>query len=221
MRGLPSRRLPTLPTSRYNRDKMRAAVIRGAIVLAISGAVPPPGASAQDLSALAVLDLDGTAVHPLASLPADVRGVVFVFTRSDCPIANRYAPDLERLQRRAAEASVAFWLVFVDPGERAADIREHLRSFRYTGRVLRDPSHILVGAAGATIAPEAAVFVRDARAARLIYRGRIDDRYLAPGRMRPAATSHDLEDAIDSLGDARRLTLHETQAVGCVIADLR
>ena len=63
--------------------------------------------------------------------------------------------------------------------------------------MLRDPDHVLVRAAGATIAPEAAVFVREAPAPRLIYRGRIDDRYLAPGRMRPAATAHDLEDAID------------------------
>ena len=199
---------------------MHAAVLTGAIVLAICGAVPR-SATAQDVSALAVLDLDGTAVHPLAAMPANVRGVAFVFTRSDCPIANRYAPDLERLQRRAAQASVDFWLVFVDPGERAADIREHLRSFKYSGRVLRDPRHILVRAVGATIAPEAAVFVREASAPRLIYRGRIDDRYLAPGRMRPAATAHDLEDTIDSLRDARRLTLRETQAVGCVIADLR
>ena len=200
---------------------MRGAVLTGAIVLAIYGAVPSLAAAAQDISALAVLDLDGTAVHPLASMPASARGVVFVFTRSDCPIANRYAPELERLQRRAAEASVDFWLVFVDPGERAADIREHLRSFKYSGRVLRDPSHMLVRAAGATIAPEAAVFVHEHRAPRLIYRGRIDDRYVAPGRTRPAATAHDLEDAIDSLRDARRLTLRETQAVGCVIADLR
>jgi hypothetical protein len=200
---------------------MGSAVLTGAIVLVLCGAVPRPAAAAQDLSALAVLDLDGTAVRPLASMPANVRGVVFVFTRTDCPIANRYAPDLERLQRRAAGASVDFWLVFVDPGERAADIREHLRSFGYGGRVLRDPDHVLVRAAGATIAPEAAVFVREARVPRLIYRGRIDDRYLAPGRMRPAATAHDLEHAIDSLRDARRLTLRETQAVGCVIADLR
>ena len=200
---------------------MRSAVLTSAIVLAIGGAVPRPVTTAQDLSALAVLDLDGTAVRPFASMRAGLRGLAFVFTRSDCPIANRYAPDLERLQRRAAAASVAFWLVFVDSAESAADIREHLRSFEYGGRVLRDPKHVLVRAAGATIAPEAAVFVREARGPRLVYRGRIDDRYLAPGRMRSAAVAHDLQDVIDALRDAGPLTLRETQAVGCVIADLR
>jgi hypothetical protein len=200
---------------------MRDAVLASAFVMAICGAVPRPAAAAQDLSALAVPDLDGTPVRPFAAMPEGPRSVVFVFTRSDCPIANRYAPDLERLQRRAAAASVDFWLVFVDPAESAAHIRQHLRSFQYGGRVLRDPDHVLVRAAGATIAPEAAVFARDKRAPRLVYRGRIDDRYLAPGRMRPAAIAHDLEDVIEAVGAARPLTLRETQAVGCVIADLR
>jgi hypothetical protein len=200
---------------------MRSGMVTGAIVVAICGVAPSAVAAAQDLPMLAVTDLDGTPVRPFASMPAGARGVVLVFTRSDCPISNRYAPDLERLQRRAAAASVDFWLVFVDPAESAADIREHLRSFRYSGRVLRDRDHVLVRAAGATIAPEAAVFVREAPALRLIYRGRIDDRYLAPGRMRPAAIAHDLEDVIDALREARPLTPRETQAVGCVIADLR
>jgi hypothetical protein len=78
-----------------------------------------------------------------------------------------------------------------------------------------------VGATGATIAPEAAVFAPSDTGPRLVYRGRIDDRYLAPGRMRPAPTTRDLESVIDALRDARPLARRETQAVGCVIADLR
>jgi hypothetical protein len=178
-------------------------------------------AGSADIRRVTVTDLDGRDVQPLAAAGGAPHGAVFVFTRSDCPIANRYAPDLERLQRRAAAASIGFWLVFVDPGESAARIREHLHRFGYTGGALRDPRHELAHAAGATIAPEAAVFAPDARAPRLVYRGRIDDRYEAPGRMRPAATTRDLEDVIDELRDARALVLRETQAVGCVIADLR
>ena len=207
--------------SRYNREDMRGSVLGATIIMSTIGVAPHVVSPAQDLTAVRAIDLDGGAVSPFASMPAGARGVVFVFTRSDCPIANRYAPDLERLQLRAAAAAVDFWLVFVDPAESVADIREHLRSFRYTGRVLRDPDHDLVRAAGATIAPEAAVFVRDTSSPRLIYRGRIDDRYLAAGRMRPAATARDLEDVIDRLREARPLSPRETQAVGCVIADLR
>ena len=191
------------------------------VPLILAGPCPSALARSADIRRVTVTDLDGRQVQPLATLDSASHGVAFVFTRSDCPIANRYAPDLERLQRRAAAASIGFWLVFVDPGESAARIREHLRAFGYTGRALRDPRHELAHAAGATIAPEAAVFAPDAGAPRLVYRGRIDNRYEAPGRMRPAATTRDLEDVIDELRDVRVPVLRETQAVGCVIADLR
>jgi hypothetical protein len=178
-------------------------------------------AAPADLRGVTVRDLDGTEVRPLGSLPSAAPGAVFVFTRSDCPIANRYAPELERLRQRAAAAAIEFWLVFVDPAESTDAIREHLRTYGYAGHALRDPSHELARAIGATIAPEAAVFARGDKGPRLVYRGRIDDRYRDAGRMRPAATTHDLADAIDGLRAARVLALRETQAVGCVIADLQ
>jgi hypothetical protein len=188
-----------------------------AMLLTCSATVP----AADDLRWLTVTDVDGRAVRPFASGPAAAGAVVFVFTRSDCPIANRYAPDLQRLQRQATAARIDFWIVFVDPAESAAQIREHLKRFAYTGRALRDPMHDLVRASGATIAPEAAVFVREHGAPRLVYRGRIDDRYQAPGRMRPAAGTRDLEGVLQEVRDAGPLVLRETQAVGCIIADLR
>jgi hypothetical protein len=146
---------------------------------------------------------------------------VFVFTRSDCPISNRYAPELERLHRQAAAASIEFWMVFVDPAESARDVREHLKRFAYTGGALRDLRHDLARAAGATIAPEAAVFVYESGAPRLVYRGRIDDRYQALGRMRPAATTRDLESVIHQVRNGASVVQRETEAVGCIIADLR
>ena len=188
-----------------------------AVMLATCGASLAHG---ENLEGLTVTDLDGREVRPFASGLDAARAVVFVFTRSDCPIANRYAPDLQRLQQQAAAARIDFWIVFVDPAESAPYIREHLERFAYTGRALRDPRHDLVRATGATIAPEAAVFVREGGWPRLVYRGRIDDRYEAPGRMRPAASTRDLEAVIGQLRDARSLVLRETQAVGCIIADL-
>jgi hypothetical protein len=69
---------------------------------------------------------------------------------------------------------------------------------------------------GATITPEAAVY--DSRG-RLIYRGRIDDRYSAVGVERATATRHDLQDAIAAAVAGKPVTPRFTQAVGCYIAD--
>ena len=82
---------------------------------------------------------------------------------------------------------------------------------------MRDPRHSLVKLAHATIAPEAAVF--DA-AGRLVYHGRIDDRWVNPGKARPAARTHDLEDAISAVLAGRRPAQSETHAVGCWLADV-
>jgi Redoxin len=201
--------------------RAQSALLIGALVAAMLLTCSAAVSAADDFRGVTVTDLDGRAVRPFASSPAGARAVVFVFTRSDCPISNRYAPDLRRLQQQATAARIDFWIVFVDPAESAARIREHLKRFAYTGRALRDPRHDLVRASGATIAPEAAVFVREHRAPRLVYRGRIDDRYQTPGRMRPAATTRDLEAVLHEVRDAGPLVLRETQAVGCIIADLR
>jgi hypothetical protein len=67
------------------------------------------------------------------------------------------------------------------------------------------------------VTPEAAVF--DARG-RVVYRGRIDDRYVDFGLDRPEPTSRDLERAIQDLLAGRSVAVPRTQAVGCILADL-
>jgi hypothetical protein len=171
---------------------------------------------AQDV---VLTDLAGRRVQPLAA--SDVRATVFVFARTDCPIAARYAPELERLQGRASADAVAFWLVFVDRNETSEAIRTYLRTYGYHGRVLRDDAHALVRLASASITPEAAVFVHGASAPALVYRGRIDNRYVDLGRSRPAPTVRDLDDVLDALRAGTSIRFRSTEAVGCVIADLQ
>ena len=65
--------------------------------------------------------------------------------------------------------------------------------------------------------PEAAVF--DATG-RLVYHGRIDDRWVEIGKARPQAQTHDLEDAIAAVLAGRPVARAETRAVGCTLADL-
>ena len=91
-----------------------------------------------------------------------------------------------------------------------------MTDFAYPGGVLRDPQQDLVKLAKATVTPEAAVFDRDER---LLYHGRIDDRFVSLGLERPAPTTHDLEDAISAILGGRRVSPASAQAVGCFLAD--
>ena len=147
---------------------------------------------------------------------ADVQ--VFVFVRTDCPITNRYAPELRRIALEFQGRKVAFYLVYPDPDTNKRAIENHMAEFQFPGTPLRDPNHELEKRAHATTAPEAAVF--DAGGS-LKYHGRIDDLYISPGVARPAAKVHDLEDAISAVLSGKPVTHPETQAIGCSLKDLR
>jgi hypothetical protein len=108
--------------------------------------------------------------------------------------------------------------VYVDPKEEPESIRRHLDEFEYPCPALRDPTHALAAATGATVTPEAVVWnsQRD-----IVYRGRIDDLYAAYGESRDKASTHDLGDAIEATLSGQRVRQSMTKAVGCPIGDLQ
>ena len=95
-----------------------------------------------------MLDLAGRAVDPLAA--PDAAAVVLLFTRTDCPISNRYAPEVRRLFERFHERGVRFWLVYPDPDSTVEDIERHLAEYAYPLPALRDPRHVIVAPARRT-----------------------------------------------------------------------
>lgn len=165
-------------------------------------------------TALQLFDLNGRAVDPFQRA-AGARAVVFLFTSTDCPISNRYAPEIQRLYHAFSGRGVRFFLVYPNPADRPATIREHATSFGYPAEALRDPHQTLVKLAQATITPEAAVFVKG----QLVYHGRIDDRFVDFGVDRPAPTVRDLDDALAAVLAGAPVKHPVTQAVGCYIAD--
>lgn len=167
------------------------------------------------VASAAALDLDGHARDPFQS-PARAR--VFIFVRSDCPISNRYAPELRRIATEFQDQSVEFWMVYADPSETSAGIAKHIAEFGFPGHPLRDPRHELVKRAHAAMAPEAAVFDSEGK---LMYHGRVNDLWVDVGVARPMARTHDLEDAISAVLDGRPVKQPETRAIGCTLADVK
>jgi thiol-disulfide isomerase/thioredoxin len=161
------------------------------------------------------VDLQGKSVDPIRQ--AAGKPVALIFVRTDCPISNRYAPAIQKLQASYADR-VNFWLVYPDKEESSASIEKHLREYGYKIPVLRDPEHGLVMRSRARMTPEAAVF--DGRG-ELIYHGRIDDWYVTFGRSRPAPTTHEAKDAMDAALSGRKPAVASTEGVGCYISDLQ
>lgn len=152
-------------------------------------------------------------------LPSENRSVqVLIFTRSDCPISNRYAPRIYDLCELYESRGVEFCVVYPDPRETETSMRAHRSEYGLTCRGLLDPEHALVNATRAKVTPEAVVYDRDGRQ---VYRGRIDDRFVDYGRTRAEPTSDDLRDALDACLNDRPVRTAVTAAVGCLISDLK
>lgn len=145
--------------------------------------------------------------------PVELR--VFIFITTDCPIANRYAPEIQRLAAKF-EGTAKFVLVYPVPTDSPEMIREHAKKFAYSLETLRDGDRKLLAQTGVTVTPEVAVM----RGTRLLYRGRIDDRYIDFGKDRVTPTRRDLEDALSAVIAGKPVAQKETRAIGCIIADL-
>ena len=163
-------------------------------------------------AAIQVLDLDGNAVKPLAEITG--KAVVFLFTKTDCPISNRYAPTVLRLCETYREQGIEFCLVYADRDETPEMIRTHMKDYAYTCRAVRDLDQNLVAHAEATTTPEAAVYLADGSR---VYLGRIDDRFVDFGKTRAEATKHDLAEVLDVVAKGERPASTTTKAIGCPI----
>ena len=140
---------------------------------------------------------------------------VLVFTTTDCPISNRYAPEIQRLSAKFGDKA-KFILVYPVPADTPEMIRAHHKRFGYSIEYLRDAGQQLVEQTGVTVTPEVAVM----KGSTVLYRGRIDDRYVELGKERPRPTTHDLDNALAAAIAGRPIATKETRAVGCILSDL-
>ena len=193
---------------------LRNAILHSVALLIAAAA----SISASTASHLYVTDLQGNTISQLA--PGNTRVVVLLFTATDCPISKRYIPEIARLQQEFSSRGVAFWWVFPNPGDTAAVVRKHELDFSIRTATLIDTRQELAHFAHVSVTPEAAVFAVNGTDLREIYHGRIDDRYLSFSRYRPAATRHDLEEAIKATLAGTPVLSPIAQPVGCSIVPL-
>lgn len=159
-----------------------------------------------------LLDIDGVLHGSLEKAETEFTALFFLGT--SCPISRQYAPEIVRICSDFRSSGASCYLVYPEAGLTAKDLKEHLQAFGHQAPAILDNTHALVKAAGATVTPEAAVF---SRTGDMVYRGRIDDLYVALGQQRREVRSHDLRDALAALAERKNVPVPRTQAVGCFI----
>ncbi len=139
---------------------------------------------------------------------------VSIFVLSDCPIANGYAPEIGRIVAKYQPKGIQFSVVYVDSKVTAAAAKAHGKAYGYSCPLVLDPTRSLAKQAGATISPEVVIFGSKGS---VVYRGRIDDRAVEIGKLRPNPTRQDLRLTLDALLAGKPVPMSKTKAVGCLI----
>ena len=142
------------------------------------------------------------------------RARVLFFIAHDCPIANGYAPEIQRIAAQYGPRGLRCALVYAEPGLSARAASRHAAAYGYHLPITLDPRLTLAHRLGVTVTPEVVVLAPNGQR---LYRGRIDDKYVTLGQPRFRVDRHDLRDALDAVAQGRPVPTPITGAVGCFL----
>lgn len=138
---------------------------------------------------------------------------VLLFLATECPISNRYIPELNRIATEYAARGVKFRICLPEPGLTAVKAAIWAKDYQIGTAWELDAAQQQVKRAGATVTPQAAVFA----GGRLVYRGRIDDRYVSWGKSSAVPSRRDLCEVLDACLRGEVPALRTTKSWGCFI----
>lgn len=151
--------------------------------------------------------------HTAADL-SRAKATVLIFVATECPNSNTYAPILARLYRDYSPHGIAFFNVYSDPSESASTVRKHDTDFETPFAALLDPHQTLARETGARSTPEVVIL---GAAGQQLYRGRVDNRFIEPGKTRYQPTENDLEEALAAILHGKAVPHPVTKTIGCAI----
>ncbi len=141
------------------------------------------------------------------------KALVFVFTNTTCPVAQRYLPTLNALEKEYRDKGVQF--VAVNAADEDTLVAMATQSVKYDIEFpfVKDFDGSVARALGVQRTPEAVVLDADKS---IRYRGRIDDQFRLRGN-RDKPTTTELKDALDAVLAGKKVAPAETEVDGCLI----
>ncbi len=150
------------------------------------------------------------------------QALLLFFVASDCPVSNRYFPEMERLASASAAHNVQTRYIYPNTYENLQGAQHHQTEFGASPADARtDAAGELVHLTGARTTPEAVLLLKQGSAWKVAYRGRIDDRYVHIGLERGQVEHHDLQIALTAVLAGKPAPPPTGPAVGCAIMAAR
>jgi peroxiredoxin len=142
--------------------------------------------------------------------------VVLFILNTECPVSNFYAPEYGRLAKAFSDRGVLFYGIHPDPDLTADAAARHATEYHIPFAVLLDPMQVVTRQTGVERVPSAVVL---SPGGKILYRGRVDDRYTANGIRREVPTTRDLENALGAVIEGKAPPVAETKAFGCPLPE--
>ena len=171
----------------------------------------PRAGDLVDLIGVRVTDVEGRH-HRIGVSAGKVQPAVLVFLDTACPVATRYVPELDQLREDTRASGVKLYGVLSNPDISWRESAEFVDAFGIVFPVILDSTGDLARRLGPRVTSESFVV---STANRLVYRGRIDDRFAAVGRLRTRTTSHDVRQVMEAMTRGAPVEPYETEAIGC------
>ena len=143
----------------------------------------------------------------------NAKAVVLALFNATCPISNKLAPEVARLEKDYADKDVTLLLVNTSTEAKSDEAQKFISEHGLKSAVIPDSGQSLQRELQASTTTE--VFVLDA-AHTLLYRGAINDQY-GLGYTKEAAKKNYLRDAVEAVLNHRLPEISATTAPGCAL----
>jgi len=140
---------------------------------------------------------------------------VYIFLLDECKICREYAPELNNIYESYKTADIEFVGVFPNFSSKRENIEKFRAEFDIEFELKTDYFKKLSKKFDAKILPE--VFVYDNEKAKILYSGRIDDRYVSIGQRRRVIKTYDLKRTLDNIISQNDILITRTAPIGCFI----
>jgi thiol-disulfide isomerase/thioredoxin len=151
--------------------------------------------------------------HRLFVYNPGTKATVAIFLMTDCPVANAMLPDLNEMAKRYEPLGIRFYGIYAD--QKPESILRHSEEYQIAFPCLLDDHHQLAKISKASRVPEVAIFGPDGAP---LYCGRIDDRAVKVGRIKPVPAQRNLNDALEALVAGTQLPPPQPVTAGCYLS---
>jgi peroxiredoxin len=139
---------------------------------------------------------------------------VYILLAPECPICIQSTPALNKLAEQYGHKNIRFYGMFAGTLYTQQELSKFAQRYPTTFPLLMDTAYVATDILQGNVTPQA--FVTNA-AGKVIYKGAIDNAWVALGRRSKHITRHYVAETLDALLNKQPVPESSTRAIGCLL----